>query len=68
MNIISEEIRRGRVEKEFKSVCVFVCEWFCSERAVKAAVRPTSPGVALTLYEVWRSRLPRLSTYFNDTV
>lgn len=36
----------------------------CVWRAVNAAVRGTSPGMALTLYEVWRGRLPRLSAHF----
>lgn len=40
----------------------------CVWRAVKALVRGSSPCMASTLYEVWRSRFPRPCGHFNDTV
>lgn len=56
MKVIWEEEREDKVCKKYVRL------------AINAAVHGTLPGMALTLYEVWRGRLPRLSARFNDTV
>lgn len=59
-----EQESEGERERDREDKVLKKCVW-C---AVNAPMRGSSPCMASTLYEVWRSRFPCLCAGFNDTV